>query len=400
MKNNHLSQSEFVILDLIENINLDSVFKEKLLATLRNAKYIAQNKLNPELFEALTWPIDIEEYVDYLRVYSSWIPQQSKNEVWNNPNTHEHQEVIDRLNHFYWLIQQPCEPNRQTILERYPWFNKWLVAYAKSWGSFLNTSESFNQEIADSFIKYSPKYRVEDSMINGKPNNPSGWLSFNQFFARQLNPGLRPIANPSDNAVVTSPADCTYRSHYNIDADSTIPEVTMKLTHKFATIQKLLKGSAYKDAFAGGTFVHYFLGTYSYHRFHAPVSGVIKECYPIQGLVSLDVNIKGDRFNAPDCATNGYEFNQARGVIIIDTTKSPYGNMGIVAVIPIGMAQVSSVNMTATIGSTLLKGDEFGYFLFGGSDIIVLFQEGTRPDIITNNTYRLYGTVIANCKKL
>ncbi|MDY8135201.1 phosphatidylserine decarboxylase [Aquimarina sp. 2201CG5-10] len=51
-------------------------------------------------------------------------------------------------------------------------------------------------------------------------------------------------------------------------------------------------------------------------------------------------------------------------------------NIGKVAIIPVGMCQGSSVNMTVTIGKTLLKGDEFGYFLFGGSDIIMLFQEG------------------------
>jgi hypothetical protein len=117
-------------------------------------------------------------------------------------------------------------------------------------------------------------------------------------------------------------------------------------------------------------------------------------------LVNLDVILNGDRFDAPDCATSGYEFTQARGVITIDTTDSPYGNMGIVAVIPIGMAHVSSVNMIATVGSNLLKGDEFGYFLFGGSDIIVLFQEGVNPVIDINPNYRLYGSVIANCTQL
>ena len=83
-------------------------------------------------------------------------------------------------------------------------------------------------------------------------------------------------------------------------------------------------------------------------------------------------------------------------MITIDTTGSPYGDVGIVAVIPIGMCQVSSVNMIATTGCPALKGDEFGYFLFGGSDIIVLFQAGTNPVINEDaSSYRLYGTSIA-----
>ncbi len=391
--------SKYVIDLLFERSIHDSGFTELFVASLHKAKQTAEQELHPILYKALTWPTDMEAYRCYLVEFSKWIPQQSNDAAWNSPLTHEHQEVMDRLNHFYWLIQQEIGPNNTMIVDRIPWFNQWLVDYAKSWGSFLNTTDSFNKEIMDSFIKYSPKYRVEDSLVNGKSNNPSGWLTFNQFFARELNPGLRPIASPMDNTFVTCPADCTYREQYHIEADSSIPEVTIKLTHKFANIGKLLEGSLYKNSFANGTFVHYFLGTYSYHRFHTPVAGIVKECFPIQGLVSLDVNIKDNRFDAPDNSESGYEFAQARGVITIDTAQSPYGNVGIVAVIPIGMAQVSSVNMIAIPGSNLLKGDEFGYFLFGGSDIIVLFQEGTNPQIDTNNNYRHYGTVMANCTR-
>jgi phosphatidylserine decarboxylase len=169
------------------------------------------------------------------------------------------------------------------------------------------------------------------------------------------------------------------------------------MTHKFANIEHLLEGSEFKNAFANGTFVHYYLSPFSYHRFHTPVSGKVKECYPIHGLVYLDVNITNQQFESPDNAEDGYQFTQARGVVIIDTTNSPYGNVGLVAVIPIGMCQVSSVNMIATVGSNLLKGDEFGYFLFGGSDIIVLFQDGINPEIDMNDNYRHYGTKMADC---
>ncbi len=161
----------------------------------------------------------------------------------------------------------------------------------------------------------------------------------------------------------------------------------------------MLAGSQYKSAFANGRFAHYFLGSYSYHRFHTPVAGIVRECYPINGLVYLDVNLSQGQFDAPDSSEGGYEFTQVRGVITVDTTNSPFGDVGIVAIIPIGMCQVSSVNMTATVGSNMLKGDEFGYFLFGGSDIIVLFQEGTNPLIDGGQQYRHYGTLIAICEK-
>jgi len=46
----------------------------------------------------------------------------------------------------------------------------------------------------------------------------------------------------------------------------------------------------------------------------------------------------------------------------------------LVAVLPIGMGTVSSVNLTPEVGARLRKGDEFGFFMFGGSDMVMLFQ--------------------------
>ncbi len=48
--------------------------------------------------------------------------------------------------------------------------------------------------------------------------------------------------------------------------------------------------------------------------------------------------------------------------------------VGYVAVLAVGMGHVSSVNITAEEGTYLVKGDEFGYFSFGGSDMILLFE--------------------------
>jgi phosphatidylserine decarboxylase len=44
---------------------------------------------------------------------------------------------------------------------------------------------------------------------------------------------------------------------------------------------------------------------------------------------------------------------------------------------PVGMSEVSSVNFedNVEVGTTHKKGDMLGYFLFGGSDFIMIFQE-------------------------
>jgi phosphatidylserine decarboxylase len=65
----------------------------------------------------------------------------------------------------------------------------------------------------------------------------------------------------------------------------------------------------------------------------------------------------------------GFQFTHTRAHIIIE---SP---VGFVAVIPVGMGHISSVVITVEEGTRLVKGDEFGYFAFGGSDIIMLFEK-------------------------
>lgn len=392
----------------------DTDFVALLEKSLMAADEAAQGALDPALYAALPyadmeWPTTFDAYVVFLVEFAHWIPQQSTDPAWLDPtsNIGEHQEVYDHLCYFYWLIDQPVGPDGG-VIQDILWFADFLVDYVGLWGDFLDTTDSFSEDILQTFIKASPEYRVEDSMIGTplRPNAPSGWLTFNQFFARELNSGLRPIANLADNTTITAAADCTYKMHYNISATGQIePAITLKGTHTYATVQKLLEKSQYADSFNSGNFIHMFLGPYSYHRFHTPVAGVVKECYPITGQVYLKVALDKGQFYAADSANDGYQFLQARGIITIDTTNSPYGNVGIVAVIPVGMCQVSGINMAFEVGQNCNKGDEFGYFTFGASDMIVLTQVGTNP--VYNPCfaqkpppYSLYGSSIATVQPL
>ncbi|MEU3354591.1 phosphatidylserine decarboxylase [Streptomyces sp. NPDC037389] len=390
-----------VIDELRKKLDEDKVLRDLLTDSLTQGYENAKVNLKGALFDALEWPRNVPDYLGYLGKFSRWAPRQDPGEAWSSGGNGQ-QEVYDRLCHFYYLVDQEVGGK---IVQNDTWFKDWLVRYADAWGSFLDTTASFSEEQLVSF-KLAPRYRVEDSMVGDKPNEPSGWLTFNQFFARELNPGLRPITDPTDNRTVAMPADCVYKMRYPIKEDSSIDPTAgplrLKLTHEVTSIPQLLSDrSAYGESFAGGTFVHYFLTPYSYHRFHTPVAGEVKECFPIQGKVYLDVTIDGNgQFDAPDSSADGYEFTQARGVIVIDTADSPYGDVGLVAVVPVGMAQVSSVHMTMTKPSQapkdaqVPKGEEFGYFLFGGSDIILLFQKDKAPNINTDDGYRHYGTSV------
>lgn len=260
-------------------------------------------------------------------------------------------ETVPKAIELYYIIDQAPEDR----LNRDESFNAWLKKYAKALGQFLDTPASAAG--IPSFTAL-PNYHMEDYFIG-----PSGWLTFNQFFAREVKPGKRPIAAPFDDKVIVSPADSVFEGTRDIDAGS-------KVTVKGVTwpIAKLLDGSPYQDAFKNGVYTHSFLYVDDYHRYHVPVAGEIKEVRKIQGRVYLDVVRNGDgSLKVVDGDT--YQFNQERGLIVIDSPE-----VGLVAVLPIGMAVVSSVNLTPEVGAKLRKGDEFGFFMFGGSDVVMLFQ--------------------------
>jgi phosphatidylserine decarboxylase len=158
------------------------------------------------------------------------------------------------------------------------------------------------------------------------------------------------------------------------------------------------------------------LGPNDYHRQHAPVGGRVLEAINIQGQVYLEVNpvqnedgeltlipqrrlhnsvehknvvsTFGVEFDAPD--NPGYQFVQTRGLLILDTA------IGLVAVLPMGMAQVSSVVLTAEVGVTLRKGEELSFFQFGGRDIVVLYENRSNVSMtaVVGTHYKV-GTRIA-----
>jgi phosphatidylserine decarboxylase len=306
----------------------------------------------------------LDHYLEWISDFLYWVPRE----------TSSGQNVNDHLCAFYFIAdQEPVSSlqNKQRPHDKAPAltpFSKWLVDYANAMGRFLDTSESLTAESEQTFYD-STFYNMNEYV---RPRG--GWSSFNQLFARHFKPGYRPVAAISDHSVIVSPADSTFGGQWEIRKDS---HVTVKnLNWKIA---ELLEGSPYKDRFDGGLFMHSYLGPTDYHRQHAPVGGKVLEARVIHGQVYLEVEaveiaeahgghtlkLKAafDSFDTP-----GYQFSQSRGLIVLDTP------IGLVAVLPIGMCQVSSVVITAEVGVTVRKGEELSYFQFGGSDIILLFE--------------------------
>jgi len=251
---------------------------------------------------------------------------------------------------FYYNIDH----SNKGFLQKNPQFQEWTHKFANDWGTFLDTPASS--------VKLNTLYSNPIFHINDYDRGTSGWLTFNQFFYRHIKPGKRAIDDLCDDKVIVSPADSVIQGSWNITKNSTIVAKGLEWS-----IADLLEGSPYQDRFKGGVYTHMFLNVNDYHRFHLPVKGEILEARNIHGKVVSDVKLKEDG-TLEDIIGPTFQFHQERALIIID---SP---VGLVAVLPIGMAQVSSVNLTVEKGLNLVKGDEFGYFAFGGSDVVILFE--------------------------
>jgi phosphatidylserine decarboxylase len=230
------------------------------------------------------------------------------------------------------------------------------------------------------------KKALEDDRFglqNGWYEDPSNWKTFNDFFARYLkSPDQRPIADPSDPSVVASPADSEPQGVWRIDKDSNIvgagdgkAGVLIKST-SFKSIPALIgPGSAYQKAFANGSLTHTFLNVNDYHRYHFPIGGVVKEVRIIAaddaagGITTW--NEKEHKYQL-ESREPGWQSIETRGCVVIETKE-----YGLVALLPIGMSQVSSVNFEAAVkvGTAFKKGDMLGWFLFGGSDFVILLQD-------------------------
>jgi len=263
-----------------------------------------------------------------------------------------HRQTVPRALALHFIVGQASGD----ALNQDEAFTGWMHEVARVWGEFLDTPASAAG--IETFAS-DPEFSVDDYAAG-----PSGWLTFNQFFAREIKPGKRPVADPDDDRVIVSPADSVLIGAFPIGENAA---VTVKGVEW--RIAQLLDGSPYADEFANGIYAHSFLATSDYHRYHVPVGGVVREVRNVHGRVFLDV-IRNDDGTLSTQKGDTFQFNQERGLVVIDSPEA-----GLVALVPVGMSLISSVNLTPEVGAELRKGDELGYFAFGGSDIVMLFQD-------------------------
>jgi phosphatidylserine decarboxylase len=220
--------------------------------------------------------------------------------------------------------------------------------FSKWYGSRMNAPASRHKVLP--FIR---TYGLNDAEF---ADSAESFGTFNEFFYRKLKPGSRPIDPDPNNAVFS--ADGRHLGFQNIQETEGIFVKGAKFT-----LEKLCGGnSEMAERYRRGAIVLSRLCPVDYHRYHFPVSGVPSKPTLIQGSL-YSVSPLALRQNINYLAEN------KRAYTTIQSKE-----FGEVVMFEVGATCVGSFEYTFTPGIPVHKGDEKGYFKFGGSETITLFE--------------------------
>ncbi len=252
-------------------------------------------------------------------------------------------------------------------------FNILLTAVLQTWCTYLDTSDSRNvlTDKANGWLTTDAQSTLclKQSANYQKKDEPYwGFTSFNDFFHRQYQlDTYRPLDGPDDDKVIVSANDGTV---YRIARDIKLCDTFWTKGQNYS-LTDMLNGSPYTESFIGGDVLQSFLAGSDYHRWHAPISGTVLEARVIPGLMFSELLSEGFDLSA-GTKSQGYEaMVNTRGLIVIENSS-----IGKVAALPIGITEISSITINVRPGDHVEKGQEIGYFSYGGSSMALVFQQG------------------------
>ncbi len=255
--------------------------------------------------------------------------------------------------------------------------NRQLKKILDEWGRFLTSADSrsvLNQDTHSGWFgadarKAMPKFDQEFQCDPAAPYH--GFASWDDFFTRQFRPGQRPVASPDDPAVIVNACESApYRIAHDVKA---LDRFWIKAQPY--SLQHMLANDPLTDLFVGGTIYQAFLSAFSYHRWHSPVDGKVVKAYAVGGSYYAEALSEGYDPSGPN-ESQGYITELAARALIFIQADNP--DIGMMCVMPVGMAEVSSCQITVYDGQHVKKGEQIGMFHFGGSTHCLIFRPGVK----------------------
>lgn len=271
------------------------------------------------------------------------------------------EEKVPNSSFIHWLYEKKAGRCFLKTIVRHPWFSKVMGGY-------------FNLALSRSKIsRFIKDYNIHmDNFI--EPEN--GYRSFNDFFARQLKSGKR-LIDLKPNTVVF-PADARHLGFQKIDDCQ-----KFFIKGKAFNLHQLIQDEEIAQQFHEGTIVISRLCPADYHRFHFPHEGTISPSHLINGWL-YSVSPLALRKSVENFHENKRWWSCL--------SHEQYGKT---LLIEVGATCVGATRQTYQANTHVRKNQEKGYFLFGGSTVITVFQKDRvrlAEDLITKTQqgYELY----------
>ncbi len=192
---------------------------------------------------------------------------------------------------------------------------------------------------------------------------PESFATFNDFFVRKLKPSSRPHA---EGPII--PADGRYRFYPKITLND-----SFEVKRKTFCLKTVLQDEKLAARYDGGSLVIARLCPTDCHRFYFPFN-----CVPSQAKC-----INGKLFSVNPIAIKDNSWIWGVNRRMLTTLSSE--EFGQVAFLEVGATNVGSIIETYTPDTPCAKGSEKGFFEFGGSALLILFEKGRiqfDPDLL------------------
>lgn len=269
-------------------------------------------------------------------------------------------------NSFGWAFftQQRVQPYLSDILKAYR-------VYLESPASLACLSDSDGNWLSEQAKR---RLSLDDYVYDSsKPHG--GFKSWNEFFTRQFKniDASRPLEPDPTGKVVSSPVDGTVLNISQQVHRKTAFELKGE-EYYLADLLAERDGSPLLKPFIDGLAVQILLSPSDYHRWHAPVSGKVTKVHTVPGyFFALPAPALPDEKNPP---VTFMSHVNTRTIVFIEPENPAIGAL---ALIFVGLTEVSSCSATVEEGASVKRGQEIGHFAFGGSTCCILF-DGSKID--------------------
>lgn len=269
--------------------------------------------------------------------------------------------------------------------------NQHLKKILQKWAVFLESPDSlYALNPRDGWLSYPAITKLEavankatgecikfvDIYDCPEPDNPDtlGFSCWDEFFRRKLKADARPLptrealndGGDERSAILNA---CESKPWAIVRSCSSSTAITLK--SKSYSIHSMLGNDPLAEPFVNGTVYQAYLSSLSYHRWHSPVSGVVRKVLYLDG--SYFSQLPMSDILAMEKSQSYLATVATRAAIFIDSWDP---RVGLICFVAVGMGEVSSCEAFVQQGDFLQAGDEMGCFHYGGSTHCLLFQEG------------------------